>query len=184
MKPIIVGISGGSASGKTTFCNLLADELNEYKVEVLTTDKYFKKPLPKMVSPLTGEEDDDFNHPDCLDIDRFMADFNKILDEDASDVVLVEGLMILYFKEIRERLDLKIFIELDSDERMYRRIKRNIVSMGWTMEQIADYYLNYAKHREKQFVLRSSIYADIILNGNKLDGIAKDMVADWIIGKL
>lgn len=185
MGPVVIGIAGGTASGKSTFCNLLVEELSEYRVEVIRTDQYFRRPLPKMIAPLTGEEHDDFNHPDSLDIDRFMEDFKALLERhDEIDIILVEGLMVLYFEEIRREIDLKIFIELDADERMYRRIKRNMEKMGWTMEQIADYYLDCVKYREKQYVLRTKIYADIILNGNNLDGMAKEVVVSWVLDEM
>lgn len=185
MRPLIIGIAGGTASGKSTFCNLLLEELSGYRIEVVSTDKYFRDPLPKMIAPLTGEEHDDFNHPDSLDIDRFMGDFKALLEQsDEIDIIIVEGLMVLYFEEIRNELDLKIFIELDADERMYRRIKRNMETMGWTMEEIAGYYLDCVKHREKQYVLRTKMYADIILNGNNLDGVAKKVVASWFLEQM
>lgn len=185
MRPLVIGIAGGTASGKSTFCNLLVEELKEYRVEVIRTDKYFRRPLPKMIAPLTGEEHDDFNHPDSLDIDRFMVDFKSLLEEQNEiDIVIVEGLMVLYFEEIRRELDLKIFIQLDADERMYRRIKRNMEIMDWTMEEIADYYLDCVKYREKQYALRTNIYADIILNGNNLDGVASKVVASWVLEQM
>lgn len=181
MKPTIIGIAGGTASGKSTFCDILLRELRGYRIKVLKTDKYFKKTLPKAKAPLTGKEFDDYNHPDSLDFDRFMLDFNQTLKEGyALDVVIIEGLMVLYFEKIRKHLDLKIFMDLDADERFYRRVARNIRTMGWTMEKIAEYYLESVKYREKEFVLQTKIFADIILNGNNLHGKAKDVIVSWI----
>lgn len=181
MRPVIVGITGGTGSGKSTFCDLLLDALDGYKIGVIKTDKYFKKQLPKTIAPLTKNVYDDYNHPDSVDYETLIKDFHGIIDENSgNDIVIIEGLMVLYFEEIRERLDLKIFIDLDSDERMYRRIIRNMKTRGWSMEEIATYYIESVKYREKEFVLQTKIYADIILNGNNLKGKAQDIIASWI----
>jgi len=181
MKPIIIGIAGGTGSGKSTFCDLLVQNLSNYRVGVIKTDQYFKKQLPKAVAPLTKNVYDDYNHPNSVDYERLINDFHRIIEKSNEvDIVIIEGLMVLYFEEIRERLDLKIFIELDADERMYRRITRNMKTRGWTMEEIASYYLESVKYREKEFVLQTKIYADIILNGNNLHGKAKDVIVNWI----
>lgn len=181
MKPIVIGIAGATCSGKSTFCDLLLQSLNSYKIAVIRTDKYFKKQLPKAIAPLTKNVYNDYNHPDSVDYERLIKDFYSITDKSSgNDIVIIEGLMVLYFQEIRERLDLKIFIELDADERLYRRIVRNMKSLGWTMEEIADYYLESVKYREKEFVLQTKIYADIILNGNNLQGTAQDIIASWV----
>jgi uridine kinase len=181
MRPVIVGITGGTGSGKSTFCDLLLDALDGYKIGVIKTDKYFKKQLPKTIAPLTKNVYDDYNHPDSVDYETLIKDFHGIIDENSgNDIVIIEGLMVLYFEEIRERLDLKIFIDLDSDERMYRRIIRNMKTRGWSMEEIATYYIESVKYREKEFVLQTKIYADIILNGKNLKGKAQDIIASWI----
>jgi len=181
MRPVVIGIAGGTCSGKSTFCDLLLQALANYKIGVIRTDKYFKSQLPKAVAPLTKNVYDDYNQPDSVDYERLIKDFYSITDKSSgNDIVIIEGLMVLYFEEIRERLDLKIFIELDADERMYRRIVRNMKTRGWTMEEIAAYYLESVKYREKEFVLQTKIYADIILNGNNIQGKAQDIIASWI----
>ena len=77
-------------------------------------------------------------------------------------------------------LDLKIFVDLDSDERMYRRISRNVKNWGMDFEEAATYYLDAAKHREIEFVLRTKNYADLVINGNQLEGISKNIICSWI----
>jgi len=180
MKPIVIGIAGGTGSGKSTFCDLLVNELKDLKVEVIRTDQYFKKELPKMISPLTNTELDDYNHPNALNYEPFMSDLKALIHAQKAHVILIEGIFTLYFEEIRNVLDLKLFVDLDADERMYRRIKRNIETRGLTMEEIADYYLQAAKHREKEFALPTKKFAEIILNGNDLQGTAKNVIVCWI----
>ena len=77
-------------------------------------------------------------------------------------------------------LDLKIFVDLDSDERMYRRISRNVKNWGMDFEEAATYYRDAAKHREIEFVLRTKNYADLVINGNQLEGISKNIICSWI----
>lgn len=185
MKPIVVGIAGGSGSGKSTFSNLLVNELEGSQVHVVKTDQHYKNLLPKMKSPLSNIEYDDFNHPNALDYDKFLEELNKLLNaKNKADIIIIEGIFTLYFEEIRNLLDLKLFVDLDADERMYRRIKRNMENWGVSMEEVATYYVQVAKHREMEFVLPTKKFADIIVNGNKLEGNALDMISGWIKNKI
>lgn len=185
MKPTVIGITGGSGSGKSTFCGLVADAFQGYQVNVIRTDDYYKQALPKMKSPLSNRELDDFNHPDAMDYDKFMKDVNGLLHaEDKADLIIIEGIFTLYFEEIRNLLDLKIFVDLDADERMYRRIARNMKQWNVTMEEVAAYYLQAAKHRELEYVLQTKKFAEIIINGNLLEGTAKDVVCSWINSRI
>lgn len=185
MKPAVIGITGGSGSGKSTLCDLLVDELQAYNVNVIRTDNYYKPELPKMKSPLSNLEFDDFNHPDAMDYDKFMEDVNGLLHaEDKADLIIIEGIFTLYFEEIRNLLDLKIFVDLDADERMYRRIARNMKQWNVSMEEVAAYYLQAAKHRELEYVLQTKKYAEIIINGNRMEGTAKDVVCSWINSRM
>jgi len=181
MKPIILGITGGSGSGKSTYCDILVKELKDYQVAVISTDDFYKKDLPKMISPVSKVEYDDFNHPDALDYNKLMEHINHLLSTEIHlEVVILEGVFTLYFEELRNLLDLKIFVELDSDERMYRRICRNMKKWGVGFEEVATYYLDAAKHREIEFVLRTKDYADIVIHGNHLEGISKNIISGWI----
>ncbi|NKI21059.1 hypothetical protein HFN20_07465 [Paenibacillus dendritiformis] len=138
-----------------------------------------------MKSPLSNRELDDFNHPDAMDYDKFMKDVNGLLHaEDKADLIIIEGIFTLYFEEIRNLLDLKIFVDLDADERMYRRIARNMKQWNVTMEEVAAYYLQAAKHRELEYVLQTKKFAEIIINGNLLEGTAKDVVCSWINSRI
>lgn len=183
-KPYVIGIAGGSASGKTTFTNLLLKELSVYNLQSFHTDFYYKANLPKMISPLSGKEYDDYNHPDSLDKDRYLADFIQACNRDDLDVIILDGYIIYYWPELRAKIDLKIFIELDADERMYRRIKRNMRLFGWDQEEIATYYLESARYQEQIYTLPTKAYADFVINGNRLDGVALQVIVNWVKGQI
>lgn len=167
-----VGIAGGSASGKSTFAAALRDALlarqPDLRVEVVSTDRYWRDRSgpPRFVSPSTGEEHFDHNHPDALDADALRADLDRRAPE--TDVLLLEGLMVLHLPAIRERLDLRLFVELDADERALRRLLRDMKG-GRTFtdpEKIAVYYRESARIGHARYVEPSRIWADIILRGD------------------
>lgn len=175
-KPYVVAIAGCSASGKSTFANTLLEDLKDLKVGFLSTDKFFNRPLPKMVSPHNQKEYDDYNCPESLNIEAFLEAAKEITSREDLDVVVLEGLMLLYFPELRELEDLKIYMDLDAEIRMYRRIKRNMAAGRGSFEDIADFYINSAKFSETKYIKPTKMYADIVLNGHNYDGIGKEMV--------
>src|SRR5262249_43375512 len=133
-KTFVVGIAGGSASGKSTFTAALVGALtggeSPLRVETLGMDRYFYRGAeggPTFVSPSTGREMADNNHPDSADNARLVRDLEaRAAAEDAPEVLIVEGLMALHVPVIRERLDLRLFVELDADERALRRLLRDM----------------------------------------------------------
>ena len=178
-KPLVIGIAGCSGSGKSTFAGLLADRLKEYRVRVVSTDAFFKRPLPSMISPVTGQEMADYNSPESIDSEALVRTVGELAESPDYDVVVGEGISMLYFSELRDLLDLKVFVDLDADERLYRRIRRNM-QWGLQLEDIAGYFLKSAKFMENRNYLPTKTYADIIVNGYRLDGAAADMVVCWV----
>jgi uridine kinase len=185
MKTLVIGIAGGSGSGKSTFCNILKKQLTDKKVFVINMDNYFKNPIPKMTSPITQRMDEDWNNPHSIDYEKPLEILRTLKSDGSYDIIIIEGILLFCYDEIRELLDLKIFIELDSDERMFRRIKRNTGNFtnrdGYKgIDYQSSYYLHFAKYQEQKFSLPSKVHADVILNGNKLDGVALDIVFAWV----
>ncbi len=184
--PVIIAVAGGSGSGKSTFVQQLAEALREQSVKVcfVSTDSYFKHPLPKMISPLTGQEYEDWNSPESIDSAAFIAEVKAYAaGEKEADILLVEGLSVLYFSELLPLYHLKVFVELDSDLRMYRRIKRNMANWGVSMEEVADYYLEAAKFGEEKYFLPTKRQADLILNGASDFTKSTELLAAWVQSK-
>ena len=109
--PFLLGIGGGSASGKTTLTGMVAEKLDGYRVIVVHTDDYFVDAKPKMVSLYSGRELDDYNQPASWDMPRFYRDLKSAMAEPESDVVIVEGIFALFEPEIRQLYDLTIFVD-------------------------------------------------------------------------
>ena len=171
----IVGIAGGSASGKSTFTAALNGTLttgeSPLRVEVIGMDRYFYRDAengPSLVSPSTGAVMPDNNHPGSADNARLVADLDaRRAAPDAPDVIIVEGLMTLHVPEIRERLDLRLFIELDADVRALRRLLRGLKPNDPNSAPgIIRYYNECARVGHARYVEPSRVHADLILRGD------------------
>ena len=176
MKPYIVGIAGGSASGKSTFARALHDRLAGLEVSMLAMDTYFKAEKPLHTAPLTGRQWPDYNQPDSFHIHAMLRD----MDSASGDVMLVEGLMVLRVDEVRERCDLRLFIDAPADQRICRRLKRNMVERGLSFDEIADYYVESVRFRHDEHVETSRWFADVVINGAQLSDAAVEMVAEYV----
>jgi uridine kinase len=185
----LVGVAGGSASGKTTFATALAESLGgEMTIEVIGMDRYFYRGAPggpTFTSPSTGEMLPDNNHPNSADNARLVADLSRLrAGADHPDVILVEGLMALAIPEIRELLDLKLFVELDADERALRRLLRDMGGGRGNPDPafISRYYRECARVGHTRYVEPSRVHADLILRGDgdlpKLAAMVRAIIRD------
>ena len=189
---VVVGIAGGSAAGKSTFAAALAEALRAggLEVEVLGMDRYFSRdPVsgPSFVSPSTGQTHFDANHPDSADNARLVSDLEaRRSAEDGPDVVIVEGLMALHVPTIREILDLRLFIELDADERALRRLLRGMNSGRASADTagIVTYYRECARVGHALYVEPSRAHADLILRGDSDFGRTAALVATIVRASL
>jgi len=165
--PYPIGIAGGTCSGKSTLAVRLKERLKTEgaSVVVFHMDRYFKPVTPTTIAPITRREYVEHNHPDSLRLDELYRDFGKALEGDA-DVVIVEGLFALMLDALREHYQFKIFVDLRSDERMARRIKRNLAANMGNYDDIVDRYLDTVRFRHDELVEPTRWHADLVLNGN------------------
>ena len=155
-KPLVIGIAGGTCSGKSTLADLLKEALAEYAVEV--------------IAPFSGREYPEHNHPDALDLPRLYQSFDRALNGMA-DVVIIEGLFALYLPEIYTRCDLRLFVELRPEERFFRRLRRHM-EWGQSIEEITDRYMDTVRFRHDELIEPTRNRADLIINGAfRHDGI-------------
>ncbi|MBC8102486.1 MAG: hypothetical protein H7Z41_07840 [Cytophagales bacterium] len=183
----IVGITGGSASGKSAFAGALEKVLAArdpaLRVRTIPTDQHWKdrSGSPRFVSPSSGEAHFNFNHPDALNEDSVLA----ALKAAPADIVLLEGLMVLHLPALRNRLDLRLFIELDADERALRRLLRDMQG-GRDMtdpQKIAAYYRESARVGHALYIEPSRVHADLILRGDSNFARTADLVSTVILDR-
>lgn len=164
-KPYVVAVAGGTCSGKSTITHALEEKLStEFKVKAIEMDQYFKKEPPKTIAPITRKEYVEHNHPSSLELERLQADFEAAINDESLEIVLVEGLFALYTDWIREKADFKIYVDLDSDARLVRRIKKHM-SWGNTYEQVTDRYIDTVKFRHNELIEPTRWHADLVING-------------------
>jgi len=192
---ILIGIAGGSGSGKTLVSNRIYDDIGSEKVSIIQQDSYYKE-----LSHLTFEERkrQNFDHPDAFDnkllfdhliqllsghdIELPLYDYKthsrKKKTERISDklVVVLEGILILHYPEIRNILDIKVYVDTDDDIRLIRRIKRDVNERGRSLESILEQYEKSVRPMHLQFVEPAKRYADIIVPGGGYNLVAVDLL--------
>lgn len=168
--PVVVGIAGGSASGKTTIVAALSAALEQSGLRVgqLATDPYMFHDIergPAFRLSITDEVMFDCNRPESFDWAAVMRDLDLIVD---CDVILVEGLMVLHVPEVRDRFDIRLFVELDADERALRRLLRDMNKPRGLKDpaKIAAYYRESARVGHALFIEPSRVHADLIVRGD------------------
>ena len=180
-KPYVIGIAGGSASGKSTFADALTTALDGLTLLVIHMDSYFKpsEQRPYSAAPITGKQYVDDNHPLSMDLPKLTFDLENAISQKQHQVIIVEGLLTLWNHDIYEKLDLKLFVDCRADERIVRRIKRNM-EWGLTFDQIADVYLNLVRYRHDEYVETSKWKADVILNGSNPSDKTLEMIVHYV----
>ena len=195
----IIGIAGGTGSGKTTVVKKIVEALPPHYVSVVPLDSYYND-----TSHMTEEERHaiNFDHPDAFDWKLLIKQVNQLRKGEAIEqptysyilcnrlsetvhvepkpVIIIEGIMTLLNKKLRDMMDLKIFVDADSDERLIRNIQRNIVERGRDVKAVVDRYLDVLKPMHEQFIEPTKRYADIIIpqGGENKKGI--EMVCKYI----
>lgn len=195
-KPILIGIAGGTASGKTSIANILKEEFKDTNsVQILKEDDYYKDQ-----SNLSMEERNktNYDHPFAFDFDLMEKHLKDLLNCKAiekptydytvhnrsdvteviepTDVIILEGLFALYNPEIRDLEDIKIFADSDADIRFIRRMKRDIKDRNRTMESVIEQYLTTVKPMHEQFIEPTKKYADVIIPDCKTNTVGIDLI--------
>ncbi|MDR1465272.1 MAG: hypothetical protein LBJ11_08250 [Oscillospiraceae bacterium] len=177
-RPFVIGVAGGSASGKSTFARSLCASLGDAALVIPMDSYYFpEEQLPRVCAPVTGKLYPDYNQPSSIELGRLKADLASAITGGMNPVILVEGLFTLWDPEIFEQLDWKVFIDCKADERAIRRLRRNM-SWGRSFDQVADVYLDLVRFRHEEYVEPTKWRADFILNGSR----PFDLAVEWMAG--
>ena len=193
--PIIIGVAGGSGSGKTTVSQAILDRVGAERIAYIQHDSYYRE-LSHL--PYEARARVNFDHPDSLDNELLTAHLDTLCSGRSVDVpiydftrhnrrpeseqvfphpvVLVEGILIFAEKALRERMDVKIYVDADADLRFIRRLDRDVAERGRTVTSVIEQYLNTVRPMHLEFVEPSKRYADIIIPRGGMNAVAIDMV--------
>ena len=196
MKPLLISIAGGTASGKTTVVEKIEKHFNSKDVTVVCMDNYYKRR-----DDLSLEERKliNYDHPDALDLELLKKHLNLLLSGDyiecpiydfqlhnrksntmrikPTKVILLEGILALYDEEIRNMSNILIFVESEADIRFIRRLKRDIESRGRSMDDVIKQYLSTVKPMYDSYVAPTKRYADIIIPNDTKHDMAIDILS-------
>lgn len=192
---LIIGIAGGTGCGKTTVVNQILNELPEGEVGVISQDSYY---MDTSHLSFAEREKINFDHPRSIDFDLLERHLKELragndvhqpvysflkhnrtgdtILTHPRKVMIVEGILILTNPELRKMFDIKIFVHADSDERLIRRLRRDISERGRDLDEVLARYKNTLKPMHQQFIEPMKEYADIIIPNNKYNTVAVDIV--------
>ena len=201
-RPFIIGIAGGTGSGKTSVVNEIVKSLNNNNVVVIQHDSYYRD---RSHLPFEERENINFDHPDALETDLLIQHFKDLIAGRkisipaydfkahtrkrggvliaAQQTIIVEGILIFVEKRLRKLMDVKIFVDTDDDIRFIRRVQRDINDRGRSIESVISQYLETVRPMHIEFVEPSKKYADIIIPEGH-NPVALDMVVSLIQNRL
>ncbi|QFF99513.1 uridine kinase [Psychrobacillus glaciei] len=197
--PLIIGITGGSGSGKTSVTNAISEVFKNHSVVVIEQDYYYKDQ-----SHLKFEErlNTNYDHPLAFDNDLLIEHIHNLLNNKAvekpvydyaqhtrstetitiepKDVIILEGILVLEDERLRNLMDIKLFVDTDSDLRIIRRILRDIHERGRTVDSVVDQYINVVRPMHNQFIEPTKRYADVIIPEGGQNEVAIDLMVTKI----
>ena len=200
---LIIGIAGGTGSGKTTVVEQIIAELPKDEVCIISQDSYYAD-----TSHLSYDErvKINFDHPNSIDFNLMVSHLNELrngrpfeqpiysfVDHNRTNetittipkkVVIVEGILILTHPDLREMFDINVYVQADSDERLIRRLKRDITDRGRDLIEVLDRYQNTLKPMHKQFIEPTKKFADLIVPTNRFNPVAVNLIRNIIHQKL
>ena len=194
-RPIVIGIAGGTGSGKTTAALRVKSHFPEERVEIIHHDNYYRD-LERL--PRDARDRVNYDHPDAFETELLLEHLD-VLDRGGiiqsprydyeghrrraetqvlgpADIVLLEGILVLETEALRERMDIRIYVDEDDDERLLRRLMRDIVERGRSVESIVQQYRETVKPMYQQFVEPTKRHADLIIPHGGHNAVAIDLL--------
>lgn len=200
---LVIGIAGGSGSGKTTVVNKIASRLASDQMSIISQDSYY---YDSSNIPLEERKKINFDHPNAIEFSLLIEHIkqlkqgnaieqpvysyltctrgNETIHVESKDVIIVEGILVLTNPELRNLMDIKVFVDADGDDRLARIILRDTVERGRTAETALKHYSDTVKPMHQQFIEPSKRFADIIVPQGGHNDIAIDILSHFIDNKL
>lgn len=200
---LVIGIAGGTGSGKTTVVNQIVAELPKDEVCVISQDSYYNDTSDMLFEERTKIN---FDHPKAIDFDLLVSHLKELKKGNSVEqpiysfvehnriketvttypkkVIIVEGILILTHPDIRELFDIKLYVHADSDERLIRRLRRDMAERGRDLEEVLSRYQTTLKPMHQQFIEPTKEYADIIIPNNRYNTVAVDLIRKIINQRL
>ncbi|RMC24856.1 MULTISPECIES: uridine kinase [unclassified Lactobacillus] len=195
-KPVVIGITGGSGSGKTTIAHKIVEQMQENEhVLIMTQDSYYKD---NTGIPMSARLNINYDHPNAFDIPLLSKQLRSLLNYEAIempvydfkehtrsketihtdpvDIIILEGILVLSNEEIRNLMDIKVYVDTDDDIRFIRRLQRDLQERGRSIESVIEQYLGTVKPMYHQFIEPTKRYADIIIPEGGDNDVAIDML--------
>lgn len=198
-KPIVVGVTGGSGSGKTTVTKAIYDYFQGHSILMLEQDYYYKD---QSHLPMQERRKTNYDHPLAFDtnlliehlkmllnyetIEKPVYDYtidtrsSEVIIQEPKEVIILEGILILEDPRLRELMDIKVYVDTDDDIRFIRRLTRDINDRGRTMESVIDQYLSVVKPMHNEFIEPTKKFADIIFPEGGKNRVAIDLMTTKI----
>ncbi len=199
MTPIVIGVAGGSGSGKSTVVRRIVDSLGDEQVSVLEHDRYYRDRNDLRLEERAALN---YDHPDSLETDLLVRHVHALRNGEAVEApvydfarhartaathrvvprraLIVEGILIFADPSLRPLMDIKVFVDTDDDTRVIRRLQRDVAERGRTMESVIEQYLGTVKPMHLEFVEPSKRYADIIVPVGGHNAVAVDLLLSLI----
>ncbi|ONH62822.1 Uridine kinase [Streptococcus parauberis] len=198
-KPIIIGVTGGSGGGKTSVSRAILDSFSDARIAMIQHDSYYKDQ-----AHLSFDEriKTNYDHPLAFETDFMIEQLKELLEgrpvdipiydytrhtrsdktfrQEPQDVIIVEGILVLEDERLRDLMDIKLFVDTDDDIRIIRRIKRDMVERGRSLDSIIEQYTTVVKPMYHQFIEPSKRYADIIVPEGVSNVVAIDLITTKI----
>ncbi|MDQ0158708.1 uridine kinase [Alkalibacillus salilacus] len=198
-KPIIIGVAGGTGSGKTTVTRSICDQFENTSILMLEQDSYYKD---QSHIPFEERLNTNYDHPLAFDNDLLIDHLDRLsrretvqkpvynyelhtrsdetITVEPQEVIILEGILILEDEKLRNMMDIKVFVDTDADIRIIRRMMRDIKERGRTLESVMDQYMNVVRPMHLQFVEPAKRYADIIIPEGGENHVAIDLLSTKI----
>lgn len=195
MSPIIIALAGGTGSGKTSFARIIAERVGEEKTILLSQDAYYRDPSHL---PFEERAKINYDHPNAYETELLLDHLDALkrgepipqlaydyvrharvtMDDsiEPKPIVLLEGILVLENAALRERFDIKLYIDTDADVRVLRRMQRDIIQRGRSLESVTEQYLASVRPMHLEFIMPSKRYADLIIPEGAENQVALDIV--------